>query len=229
METIAATTAPAPVKLKIQSTALATGVPPSRRRSTDLSASGIYELPFGTHRKWLSNATRGLNLLAGGWQIAAIAIFSTGQFLTPTIAVPDPTGTAFTTGAARPLISIRPDVVGDPKLSNPTVNGWFNVNAFAAPPAGRFGNAGRGIIVGPGTNIWHMGVYKYVVFSENPRAPKLRLEFTGTNIFNHPNWSNPDMNLSDGSAAATISGVGGTIGNDALGPRTLRCGVRVEW
>jgi len=119
--------------------------------------------------------------------------------------------------------------VGDPKLSHPTVNGWFNVNAFAAPPVGRFGNAGRGIIVGPGTNNWDMGIYKNVVFSENPRAPKLRLEFTGTNIFNHPNWSNPDMNLSDGSAAATISGVGGTIGYDALGPRTMRCGVRVEW
>jgi hypothetical protein len=74
-----------------------------------------------------------------------------------------------------------------------------------------------------------MGIYKYVVFSENPRAPKLRLEFTGTNIFNHPNWSNPDMNLSDGSAAATISGVGGKIAYDALGPRTMRCGVRVEW
>ena len=191
--------------------------------------SGIYELPFGKHRELLGNASRGLNLLAGGWQIAAIAISSTGQFLTPTMDVPDPTGTAYTTGADRPLISIRPDVVGDPKLSHPTVNGWFNVNAFAAPPAGRFGNAGRGIIVGPGTNIWHMGVYKYVVFSENSRAPKVRLEFTGTNIFNHPNWSNPNMNLSDGSAAATISGVGGTIHYDALGPQTMRCGVRVEW
>ena len=74
-----------------------------------------------------------------------------------------------------------------------------------------------------------MGVYKYVVFSDNPRAPKLRLEFTGTNIFNHPNWSNPDMNLSDGSASATISGVGGTIAYDALGPRTMRFGARVEW
>ena len=62
-----------------------------------------------------------------------------------------------------------------------------------------------------------------------PRAPKLRLEFTGTNIFNHPNWSGPDMNLSDGSAAATISGVGGTIGYDALGPRTMRCGVCVSF
>ena len=68
-----------------------------------------------------------------------------------------------------------------------------------------------------------------MVFSENTRAPKLRMEFTGTNIFNHPNWSNPDMNLSDGSASATISGVGGTIAYDALGPRSMRCGVRVEW
>ncbi len=37
------------------------------------------------------------------------------------------------------------------------------------------------------------------------------------------------MNLSAGSAAATISGVGGTIGYDALGPRTMRFGARVEW
>ena len=154
---------------------------------------------------------------------------ATGQFLTPLISAPDPTGTAYTTGANRPLISIRPDVIGNPTLSNPTVNGWYNVGAFATPPVGRFGTAGRGIVIGPGTNSWDMGLYKYLAFSESPRAPKLRLEFTGTNIFNHPNWSNPNMNLSAGSSAATISGVGGTIGYDALGPRTMRCGARVEW
>jgi hypothetical protein len=174
--------------------------------------SGIYELPFGTHRKWLRNASRGLNLLAGGGQIAAIAIFSTGQFLTPTIVVPDPTGTAFTTDAVRPLISIRPDVVGDPKLSHPTVNGWFNVNAFAAPRT--FGIWGF-------INMW---------CSLRTRAPLSSrwnsLEPMSSII---PTGAIRNLNLSGGSAAATISGVGGTITYDALEPRTMRFGARVEW
>src|SRR5215475_3177557 len=136
----------------------------------------IYELPIGRGQKWLSDAPRALELAIGGWQISAITYFQTGMFLTPTISVPDPTGTVFTTSANRPLVTIRPDQLRNPNLSNPTIDRWFDPSAFAAPPIGRFGTSARGAIIGPGTNVWHVGFHKYVTFKDNPRIPKFRVE-----------------------------------------------------
>ena len=53
----------------------------------------------------------------------------------------DPTGTRFTTAATRPVVAIRPDQLGDPDLANATIDRWFDVGAFGAPPTGRFGTA----------------------------------------------------------------------------------------
>ncbi|HKC85957.1 MAG TPA: TonB-dependent receptor [Blastocatellia bacterium] len=192
----------------------------------------IYELPIGPGRKWLSDAPRALELAIGGWQISAITYFQTGMFLTPTISIPDPTGTVFTTSANRPLVTIRPDQLRNPNLSNPTIDRWFDPSAFAAAPIGRFGTSARGAIIGPGTNVWHVGFHKYVTFKDNPRIPKFRVELTSTNFFNHPNWANPDTNLSNAGSVATIRGVGGpntASTGDQAGQRSLRLGLRIEW
>ena len=78
--------------------------------------SANYELPL---LKTAGPVTRGL---LGGWQINGVAFWQTG---TPyTIA----NGTARSnTGGTD-----RPNQIGDPTLSNPTVAQWFNVAAFAA-------------------------------------------------------------------------------------------------
>jgi hypothetical protein len=192
----------------------------------------IWQLPFGKGRKWLAAAPRGLDLVVGGWEISAITYFQTGMFLTPTISLPDPTGTAFTTSGNRPLITIRPDQLRDPHISNSSISRWFDTGAFAAPPIGRFGNAARGQVIGPGTNVWHMGFHKHFRFSENPRVPTFRAEMTATNIFNHPNWGNPNTNLSATGAVGTISSVGGpntASTGDQAGNRSWRLGLRIEW
>src|SRR5262249_11396266 len=48
---------------------------------------------------------------------------------------------------------LRPDRIGDGSIDSPTPDRYFDINAFTAPPAnaGRIGNAGVGILVGPGT------------------------------------------------------------------------------
>jgi outer membrane receptor protein involved in Fe transport len=121
----------------------------------------IYELPIGSGRKLLGHTPRALDLAIGGCQISAITYFQSGMFLTPTITIPDPTGTVFTTGANRPQVTIRPDVLHNPNISQRTIDKWFDTSAFAAPPIGRFGNSSRGVIIGPGTNVWHVGFHKY--------------------------------------------------------------------
>jgi hypothetical protein len=57
-----------------------------------------------------------------------------------------------------------------------------------------------------------------------------RLELTATNVLNHPNWSNPAVNISTPATVGTISSVGGPAQNlDQAGPRRLRAGFRLEW
>lgn len=193
-----------------------------------LTSSVMYDLPFGQNRRWLSQAPRAVDLALGGWQVSAVAYQQTGVFLTPTVSIPDPTGTRFTAGANRPLVTLRPDQLSDPALSNPTIDGWFDRSAFAAPPIGRFGTAQRGAIEGPGLNVWHFGLHKTFRVSSSPSAPRLRIEATTTNVFNQAEWGNPNTNVtSTNVSAGTIRTTGMTL--QQAGARMMRLGLRVEW
>jgi hypothetical protein len=151
-------------------------------------------------------------------------------YLTPTIMVPDPTGTRFTTSANRPNVSIRPDQLRDAALTDPTIARWFDPTAFAAPPVGRFGTAARGSLVGPGGNVWHVGVHKAFRVADRAGSPAFRIELTSTNFFNHPNWANPSTNVTPTNVnAARISATGGPTGGQQAGPRSMRLGIRAEW
>ncbi|MCC6589796.1 MAG: carboxypeptidase regulatory-like domain-containing protein [Bryobacterales bacterium] len=200
---------------------------PTHRFTTNV----IYELPFGKGRPFLSSGNRVVNAMAGGWDISAIYSFYSGQFLTPLWAGPDPTGTAFTAGASRPVVTIRPDHLRDANLpsSDRTVNRWFDTAAFGAPPVGRFGNAAKGVIKGPHVNIWHVGLFKTFRITEKFR---LRWELTATNFFNHPNYNNPGTTITAPGSLGVISGVGGVNGastGDQPGARAFRAGLRADW
>jgi hypothetical protein len=185
-----------------------------------LTANWIYEFPFGKGRKFLSSASRGVDLLVGGWELSGIYSYYSGQFLTPVWSGPDPTGTFFTSSSTPANVRIRADLLRDPNLPRDerTVNRWFDTGAFAAPQAGRFGTSAKGVIKGPWTNVWHMGVFTTFRFRE--KAPVLRWELSATNAFNHPNWSNPSnvanmphlVDISQAATVGVISSVGGVNG-----------------
>src|SRR5207237_3066557 len=99
----------------------------ARERGPDVATPGhrvtsavMYELPFGRERRWLANAPGALDAALGGWELSLVSYLQTGGYLTPTISVPDPTGTRFTNAATRPVVSIRPDLLRDPNLDDPT-------------------------------------------------------------------------------------------------------------
>src|SRR5688572_9099883 len=196
-----------------------------------LTSAMIYELPFGRGKRWMSTAPMLVDLALGGWEISMVGYLQSGNFLTPTISVPDPTGTRFTTAATRPVISIRPDQLRDPQLEDPTIDRWFDVSAFGAPPIGRFGTAERGAIESPGLNLWHFGLLKRFRFSDRPGTPIFRIEATATNIFNHPQWAAPNTNVTPTNVSAgRISAVGGSAGAiQQAGIRSIRLGLRMEW
>jgi hypothetical protein len=210
----------------------------SRERGRDsatplhrLTTAVMYDLPFGHGKRWLDTAPRVVDLILGGWQMSMVGYLQSGNFLTPTISVPDPTGTRFTTAATRPNVTLRPDQLSDPQLADPTIDRWFDVGAFAAPPIGRFGTAARGAIESPGLNLWHFGLAKRFRVSDRPGTPIFRIEATATNIFNHPQWAAPNTNVTPTNVSAgRISAIGGTAGAiQQAGMRAIRLGGRIEW
>lgn len=191
----------------------------------------VYQFPFGRGKKWLSGVSRLANLAVGGWEISGIWSTQTGQFLTPFWTGPDPVG-IFYTDSDSAEVSLRPDILRNPNLPSGqrTIERWFDTGAFAPPQTGRFGTSAKGVIKGPGVNVWHMGFHKEFLFREDRAL--LRWEMTATNIFNHPNWSNPNTDISDPDGLGQIGGVGGVSG-DSTGDqpyvRSFRMGVRFTW
>ena len=210
----------------------------ARERGGDLTTPAhrftsavIYELPFGRGKTWMTAAPALVDLALGGWQLSLVSYVQSGGYLTPTISVPDPTGTRFTSTATRPTVTLRPDQITDPELSDPTVARWFDPGAYAAPPIGRFGTAERGSITGPALNLWHFGVHKKFRLTNAASAPTVRIELTSTNIFNTPQYAAPDLNVSPTNVSAgRISAIGGTAGFiQQAGMRAMRLGVRLDW
>jgi hypothetical protein len=164
----------------------------------------------------------------GGWEFTGMFTWQTGPFLTPLWTGADPVGISYTTSATSPNTTLRPNVARNPNLApdGRTLGRWFDTSAFSAPLAGQFGSAGKGIIVGPGTNGWNAGIFKKLEFFE--KGPRLRWELTAANMLNHPNWGAPGLNLSTPSSFGKITSTQttGTFGPDY---RQLRTALRLEW
>lgn len=185
-------------------------------------------MPVGKGKRFFGGANRGVDTVIGGWEYTMIFSYYSGQFLTPLWTGPDPTGTAFTSNTTPANVTIRPNLLRDPNLSasQRTIDRWFDVTAFAAPAAGSFGTSAKGIIVGPGSTVFHAGLAKQFKFTERMR---LRAELTATNLFNHPNFANPALNISTTATVGRISSTAIDSDLDQSGARSLRAGLRFEW
>jgi hypothetical protein len=113
------------------------------------------------------------------------------------------------------------------------VNQWFNPAAFTAPSPGQYGTSGPGVIIGPSLTVWDAGVFK--AFRVKERM-SVRFEITAVNILNHPNYSDPALNISQAGNVAVISGVGSSSNVsgasnplDPTGARAFRTGLRLEF
>lgn len=193
-----------------------------------ITSNFVYELPVGKGRHFGGNMPWLANVLVGGWTLSGAFIFDSGRFLTPSWTGPDPTGTAYTTSGTRPIVTIRPDQIGDPNLPSGerSINRWFDLAAFRAPQPGSFGNAKKGTIRGPSEAFWNAGLQKAFMVSE--KWPRFVFEMTARNLFNHPNYNNPDTNISNTGSAGHITWAGG-IGDESAAERQVRLGFRVEW
>ncbi len=168
--------------------------------------SSVWELPFGTGRKWMS--TGWLAAVAGNWSLGVLGTLQSGAPFTVTTQTN--TTNAFSAGAP------RADLVGTPALpaDERTLTRWFNTDAFAQPAPFRFGSAGRGILRGDGIIQFDVSVGKRVALGAQ-RTLQLRAELF--NAFNHTNFGLPGH---------TFGGPGFGIVSSARAARTAQLGAR---
>ena len=213
----------------------------------------VYDIPIGKGKQFGGSMPRVLDAFVGGWRISNIFLAQSGPFESPYFpsGQGDPSGTgsglngtaAGFDGGHR---SQHPDVVtgvGSVPSSQTRLH-WVNPAAFACPgnpawspgtacttgsgsgvapnPIGRFGNAQVGSVVGPGTVNLSSGISKTFPITERVR---FRLEGTFTNVLNHTNLGDPNMNVSSPSFGLITS----SIGSDNGGARSGQVSARINF
>ena len=168
----------------------------------------VYELPFGANKRWLQSGPAAW--IFGNWQVNTFLLARSGQPFTPTVGG-DPANLGHTGYA-------RPNLIGDPKLENPTADRWFNAAAFAIP-VDSFGNAGRNILRAPGYWNVDLGLQRNIVVGD---SRSLSIRFEAFNVFNHINLGNPAVAIDTPATVARITSMNGT-------PRQLQIGLRLAY
>jgi Carboxypeptidase regulatory-like domain len=202
--------------------------------------TGIYQLPFGAGRKYLTQHNW-LNEVAGGWNLNTITLLETGPWLTPSISpggcqvAPDAvtgqcpsnangipeTNDQSNTNVTNRGAFLRPDAVSHNYYAGQSRSHYFNLAAFSptAVGAGRFGNSGVGTLEGPGTAAVSLGLAKVFTISEGVHV---RFESTFTNVLNHTNFLPPATQIDNTStfgqltAPQTAENAGNRTGQLAL-------------
>jgi Carboxypeptidase regulatory-like domain len=192
-----------------------------------LTMDTVYRLPFGRGQSYL-NTGRFTNALLGGWQLSAIATARSGDPVNivlsrPAAAVPD--------GNSNPQAGTtvqRPNLVPGVSLTpagGSTIQNWINPLAFSAPASGTFGNLGRNVFRGP--SHWQADIALVKSFRIRERF-SLDFRAEAFNLFNHPQFGDPNSNLSSpsfGSITTTVNS--GATGNGT--PRRCEFSIRVNY
>src|SRR5579872_2967595 len=163
-----------------------------------------YQLPFGPGHPWLSTGL--LGRVIGGWEVSGITTYQSGFSLTP--------GLSNNTCVCGNNLAV-PNINGNPMSGTQSLAQWFNTSVFSFPAQYTAGNAGRGLITGPGIFDTDVNLAKRFAL---PWREGMNLEFRAEffNTFNHPQFSNPDVNLGDANFGKVTSAVNPRKGQLAL-------------
>ncbi|MEX2262628.1 MAG: TonB-dependent receptor [Bryobacteraceae bacterium] len=167
-------------------------------------ANWVYELPG-------ANLRGAAGHVLGGWQVNGILTIASGFPFTVTQGAGE---------LALPNGSVRPDVVGQPELDNPTRAQWFNPQAFqrvtcqitSRPDLCRLGSSGYNSLRGPGQRNIDFSMFKNFRFTERFRMQFRWEAFNSTNTpwFGDPTnigFSSPNQLVNDNTRAGEIRAI----------------------
>jgi len=176
-----------------------------------LVVNGVYALPGGGGSGFSAR-------LLEGWTVGGVLQLASGLPFTPFIGF-DRAGDQQSDAD----VIQKPDQVAQIRYLR-TPEAWFDVTAFALPPQGTYGNAGRNSLRGPGLKTLDLVVAKRLRFDRV--TAELRLE-----AYNALNWVN--LGLPDASVLFNTDGTyragAGRISSTATPARQVQVGVRISY
>ncbi len=156
-----------------------------------ISAVTTVDVPVGRKRKFGTNMNPILNAVVGGWSTSHMVLWQSGDFLRWG----------------------QLNVSGDPILSNPTGDQWFNTSAFsiATPYTPRTNPWQYAGLTGPGFWSWDGTVVKYFPVTERVRF-ELRLE--AYNVLNTFMLNNPNQTVTSSLFGKCVGPRAGNYGRE---------------
>jgi hypothetical protein len=168
----------------------------------NLTASYIYDLPFGQGREFM-NRKGMMDEVFGGWQLSGVTTLRSGF----------PNTITYPGDVANVGLGTRPVRTCNGKLSNHTYKSWYNTACFQAPAQYTFGNSNRGIIQGPGYKDWDLALMKsFPTYHEQ----SLQFRFEFFNAFNNVNFGQPGTSITTSTAGKISSASAPRQGQMAL-------------
>ena len=166
---------------------------------------------FHVKHRFSVNGTVDLPFL-DGWQVQGIGLFRSGTPLSAIVS-------SDVAGTGSPIVN-RPNVIGDPRIDDPSPSGFFNTEAFEIPEPGEFGDSGRNVIMGPGLANVDLALRKMFGLSDQFQV-EFRADFY--NAFNHVNFIAPPttQNFFDSPEFGSLF--------VARSPRTIQMGLTLFW
>jgi hypothetical protein len=157
--------------------------------------SANYELPYGSGRKWGSDAPALLNTILGGWRFSGIVQARTGFPIT------------VTDGSGPSLQAVRgnerPNCVGNPVPSDQNITRWLDINAFARAARGTWGNCPIGVARAPGYKNLDVALAKRF---DTGGTRYLEFRAEAFNLTNTPSFSPPARDINAPNTFGTITG-----------------------
>jgi len=176
-----------------------------------LSAAVTYDLPIGKGKPILGGANRFVNAAIGDWILSDVTIVENGGAL-PIVQTNLSAGTFGTTGVGgssqRPNLipGVNPCYSGRPQDRLGGGNGarpYFNLSAFTPALPYTYGNAPRTLnCYGPGYTNSDISLSKNFKFTEKLN---FKLDVQALNVFNTPEFSQPNVTLPIASGATITS------------------------
>ncbi|MCU1326218.1 MAG: Outer rane receptor for ferrienterochelin and colicin [Bryobacterales bacterium] len=198
------------------------GLTPGNGNPFDINADkgrGNFDRTHVFNLSWLWTqdhkfTNRVANALLADWSIGALHSIQSGaplNFVMGTDIALNGTGqTGLQHAQLIPGVTYN-DLAVDRPTRNDYVNRYFNTAAFvpiAQLPRGIYGNAGRNILNGPGTNNTD-----FTLIREIPLREQIKMQLRGEffNAFNHARFDQPSTSVSSGSFGRILSAQPGRI------------------
>jgi hypothetical protein len=166
----------------------------------NISGTGVYALPVGKGKEYLSGANRLIDELAGGWKAAAAAVGYSGF----------PETVTGGSNNSNSYGSSRANQYRKLKVVHRSINNWFGTDpsatpcttpgvdngvcAFGVPPNNAFGTSRNGAVRGPGYLNVDLSAFKdFHIAGEH----SIGFRFDAFNAFNIVSYGNPDTSVTD--------------------------------